>query len=81
MRIHELAKKYNVTNDELIALLKTAGYDVSNHMSSVDYDMLEKLDRHFGWKSPATGKKKTKAKSRAKASAEDEVVESKAKAA
>ena len=61
MRIHELAKKYNVTNDELIALLKNAGYEVGNPNSAVDYDMLTALDRHFSWAS--TGGKKTKAKS------------------
>jgi hypothetical protein len=50
------AKKYNVTNDELIALLKNAGYEVGNPNSAVDYDMLTALDRHFSWAS-AAGKK------------------------
>ncbi len=65
MRISELAKKYNVTNDELIALLKNAGYSVANPNSAVDYDMLTALDRHFSW--AQTSGKKTKAKAPSKA--------------
>jgi len=67
MRIHELAKKYNVTSDELIALLKQSGHDVANHMSAVDYDMLAVLDRHFSWANTATKKPARKTASRAKA--------------
>ncbi len=67
MRIHELAKKYNVSSEELIALLKQSGHEVSNHMSAVDYDMLAALDRHFSWSNTATKKpaRKTAAKSKA----------------
>jgi translation initiation factor IF-2 len=72
MRIHELAKKYSVTNDELIALLQNAGYEVNTHMSSVDYDMLEALERHFNWSTPA--KKKAKAKKKTKSTTKAEVV-------
>jgi len=84
MRIHELAKKYSLTNEELIDLLNKAGYDVKNHMSNVDYDMLAALDRHFSWSAAATTKKKTKAKAKAKAKkaakAIDDTAEAKAKA-
>ncbi len=65
MRIAELAKKYNVTNDELIALLKNAGHTV-NLNSAVDYDMLTALDRHFSW--AQTSGKKTKSKTGTKVS-------------
>jgi translation initiation factor IF-2 len=65
MRIHELAKKYNVTSEELIALLKSAGYDVANHMGAIDYDMLTALDRHFSWSNTATKKTAKKKTSRA----------------
>ena len=64
MRIAELAKKYNVTNDELIVLLKNAGHTVTIN-SAVDYDMLTALDRHFSWSQ--TSGKKTKAKAGTKA--------------
>jgi translation initiation factor IF-2 len=67
MRIHELAKKYDVTSEELITLLKGAGYDVTNHMSAIDYDMLTALDRHFSWSNTAT-KKTAKKSSRSRAS-------------
>jgi translation initiation factor IF-2 len=72
MRIHELAKKYNVSSEELIELLKQSGHEVTNHMSSVDYDMLAALDRHFSWSNTATKKpvKKTAAKSKAAKAAE-----------
>jgi translation initiation factor IF-2 len=73
MRIHDLAKKYNVTTDDLIHLLKNAGYDVSTHMSSVDYDMLEALERHFNWSAPAKKKAKAKKKTKAKAKLETTV--------
>jgi translation initiation factor IF-2 len=67
MRIHELAKKYNVTSDELIALLKKSGHEVSNHMSSVDYEMLSELDKHFSWANTATKKAARKTTARSKA--------------
>jgi translation initiation factor IF-2 len=71
MRIHELAKKYSVGNDELIQLLRNAGYEVPNDMGMVDYDMLAALERHFNWSSPA--KKKAKAKTKAKTSTREKV--------
>ncbi len=69
MRIAELAKKYNVTNDELIALLKNAGHTVTLN-SAVDYDMLTALDRHFSWANTAA-KKKGKSTTKAKAATTD----------
>src|SRR5262245_13692739 len=68
MRIQELAKKYNVTADELIALLKKAGHSVSSATSEIDYDMLTALDRHFSWSNTATKKPAKKASSAAKKS-------------
>jgi translation initiation factor IF-2 len=67
MRINELAKKYNVTSEELIALLKSAGHKVAGPTSAVDYDMLSALDRHFAWANTPTKKtaKKSTAASRA----------------
>jgi len=81
MRIHELAKKYNVTSEELIALLKNAGYDVAGHMSAVDYDMLASLDRHFKWANTPTKKtaRKSTAASKAARAVADEGVKAKVK--
>ncbi len=70
MRIHELARKYDVRSEELVELLRRAGYDVKNHMSSVDYDMLAALERHFSWSDDGGRQKagsRTKAKAKAKA--------------
>jgi len=75
MRISELAKKYNVTNDELIVLLKNAGYEVATG-SAVDYDMLTALDRHFSW---STSGKKGKAKTGTKTSKAATATDAKAK--
>ncbi|HEX5133092.1 MAG TPA: translation initiation factor IF-2 [Candidatus Krumholzibacteria bacterium] len=81
MRIHELAKKYNVTSEELIALLKNSGHEVANHMSAVDYDMLAALDRHFSWANTATKKPARKTTARSKtAKAADEAAAPAAKA-
>ena len=76
MRIHELAKKYDVSSEELITLLKNSGHDVANHMSAVDYDMLAALDRHFSWATTATKKpaRKTGARSKAAKAAADAAV-------
>jgi len=56
MLIQDLAKKYNVTTDELIALLKNAGHKVAGEKSAVDYEMLTALDRHFAWSNTPTKK-------------------------
>jgi len=80
MNINDLAKKYSVSSDELIVLLKNAGHDVESATSSVDYDMLSALDRHFSWATPTTkGKAKGKAKAKAKSKAKT-ATDAKAKA-
>jgi translation initiation factor IF-2 len=61
MRIHELAKKYNVTSEELIDLLKKAGHKVAGPNSNADANMLTVLDRQFAWSNTPT--KKTAKKS------------------
>ena len=35
-RVYEIAKQLNISNRELIDMLKEIGIDVNNHMSSVD---------------------------------------------
>ncbi len=41
MRVHELAAKLGKTAKELIPLLVESGFDVSNHMSGMDDDLIE----------------------------------------
>ena len=69
MRIHELAKKYNVTSDELIELLEKAGHKVAGPNSNADEKMLHSLDRQFAWSNTPTKKagKKTSTSVAAKA--------------
>src|SRR6185369_6871308 len=65
MRIHELAKKYNVTSDELIELLEKAGLKVSGPNSNADEKMLSALDRQFAWSNTPTKKAAKKSTSAA----------------
>lgn len=43
MRVHELAKKMNITNKELLARLAGLGVDVKSHSSSLDEKIVKKL--------------------------------------
>ncbi|PWA13544.1 translation initiation factor IF-2 [Pueribacillus theae] len=47
MRIYEYAKKNQVTSKEVIEKLKTMEVNVSNHMSTIDKDTVERLDKEF----------------------------------
>ena len=70
MRIQELAKKYGVGTEELVTLLRNAGYDIDSRSTSVDYDMLTALDRHFSWSAePAPKKSRARAKTKTKSGA------------
>ena len=44
MRVHELAKKYNLTNKELITLLEEHGVRVKNGMSGLDADTVALIE-------------------------------------
>ncbi|HLQ97921.1 MAG TPA: translation initiation factor IF-2 [Candidatus Dormibacteraeota bacterium] len=48
IRIYEYAKKQNTTSKKIIELLKELQVDVSNHMSTIDADVIAKLDEKFG---------------------------------
>jgi len=75
MRIHELAKKYNVSSDELIELLEKHGHKVAGEASNVSVDMLTVLDKNLKtWSNTPTkktAKKSTAATKAAKAVATD----------
>ena len=75
MRIHELAKKYNVTSEELIELLEKHGHKVAGESSNVSVDMLTVLDKNLKtWSNTPTkksAKKSTAATKAAKAVATD----------
>jgi translation initiation factor IF-2 len=50
MRIYEYAKKQNVSSKEIITKLKEMNIDVSNHMSTIDEETIEKLNENYGRK-------------------------------
>jgi translation initiation factor IF-2 len=47
MRIYEYAKKQNVSSKEIITKLKEMNIDVSNHMSTIDEETIEKLNENY----------------------------------
>ena len=50
MRVHELAKQYNLTNKELIALLQEHGVRVKSPMSGLDPDTVELIESELSAK-------------------------------
>lgn len=47
MRIYEYSKKYNVSNKELLDILKEQGFDVLTHMSVLSDEAVAFLDKHY----------------------------------
>jgi len=50
IRIYEYAKQQNTTSKKVIEQLKELQVDVSNHMSTIDADVIAKLDEKFSGK-------------------------------
>lgn len=46
-RVYEYAKKHNMSSKEIVTLLKRINIDVSNHMSIMDEEMVQKLEQHL----------------------------------
>ena len=64
LRVHQLAKKLNVTSKELIKVLKAEGFEVGSHMSVVEDDVAEIIVSHFNEAKPRVSKKASKAPSK-----------------
>ncbi|KAA0547895.1 translation initiation factor IF-2 [Bacillus sp. BGMRC 2118] len=47
MRVYEYAKKQNISSKEVINILKELNVEVSNHMATIEDDMVQKLDERF----------------------------------
>ncbi|WP_339170285.1 translation initiation factor IF-2 [Anoxybacillus sp. FSL W8-1294] len=47
MRVYQYAKKHNVSSKDVIHKLKEMNIDVSNHMTMIEADVVEMLDRSF----------------------------------
>ncbi|MEA3560343.1 MAG: translation initiation factor IF-2 N-terminal domain-containing protein, partial [Candidatus Omnitrophota bacterium] len=59
MRIHELAKRFNMTTQQLIAELKKLGIAAKSHMSSIDQDSVVLFEKQIEKeKKPAVKKEK-----------------------
>ncbi len=80
VRVHELAKKYEIGNKEFLNLLKDLEIEVSSHLSGLSEDQVDKIKSHFSKDEKATddekpGKKKKKSKIKEKS--KEPVLESK----
>ena len=67
VRVHELAKKYEIGNKEFLNLLKDLEIEVSSHLSGLSEDQVDKIKSHFSKDEKSaddekTGKKKKKSK-------------------
>ncbi|AKF94601.1 translation initiation factor IF-2 [Brevibacillus laterosporus] len=46
-RVYEYAKKHNMSSKEIVTLLKRININVSNHMSIMDEETVQKLEQHL----------------------------------
>ncbi|MFD1465501.1 translation initiation factor IF-2 [Lapidilactobacillus mulanensis] len=61
-RVYELAKELNVASKDLITKANEAGYDVKNHMSTLDDAQVSHLSQSFKQGAPKTTKKEVEQK-------------------
>lgn len=50
VRVYEYAKKYNISSKDVIAKLKEMNVEVSNHMTTLEEDVIKKLDSIYNKK-------------------------------
>lgn len=50
MRVHELAKKLNISSKELLNVIKSMDIPVGNHMSSLDEDEMRRIEQEMARK-------------------------------
>ena len=60
IKVYEFAKKMNKTSKEIIAVAEKLGIEVKNHLSSLDDDMVKKIEE--GMREPHVEENKTKSK-------------------
>jgi translation initiation factor IF-2 len=56
MKVHEIAKKYNVTSKDILAFLETKGISVKSHLSKLDDGQIKIVDSHFSVQAQPLGK-------------------------
>jgi translation initiation factor IF-2 len=57
MRVYEYAKKHNLSSKDVIHKLKEMDIEVSNHMATIESDVVEKLDRSLKKEEPKAQEK------------------------
>ena len=57
IKIHEIAKKLDLTSKDIIERATKLGIDVKNHLSSVEEDIAKKIEESFGKKVNQTRKR------------------------
>jgi len=60
MRVYEYAKQQNMSSKEVIQTLKNMEVEVSNHMSMIDEEVIDRLDKQLNKKQPKEEPKKQK---------------------
>ncbi|MDF0725144.1 translation initiation factor IF-2 [Cytobacillus sp. S13-E01] len=71
MRVYEYAKKQNVSSKDVITKLKELDIEVSNHMATIEDDIVVKLDQKYS-KNPKTNTHQEKPKPNATKAFDDE---------
>ncbi|WP_170007372.1 translation initiation factor IF-2 [Bacillus fonticola] len=72
MRVYEYAKKHNISSKNVITKLKDLGVDVSNHMSTIEDNIVTKLDAAMKPKASQPAQEKPKVHAKARPAKEDE---------
>jgi translation initiation factor IF-2 len=80
-RVHELAKKYEMSNKDFLNLLHEIGVEASSHLCSVSDEGLEVIEKHFDSNEGSDTKKKKKKRSKSLAKETSKDKESKSKIA
>ncbi len=47
MRVHEFSKKYNIHSKDIIEVLTNKGFEIKNHMSTINEKAIKILEEHF----------------------------------
>ena len=80
VRVHELAKKYEIGNKEFLSLLSDLDIEVSSHLSGLTEDQVDKIKSHFSKDEKAADDEKPnkkKKKSKIKEKNKESVLETK----
>ncbi|MGG0718791.1 translation initiation factor IF-2 [Robertmurraya massiliosenegalensis] len=75
IRVYEYAKKHNISSKDVITKLKEMNIEVSNHMTTIEGDTIQKLDRLYNKEEKQPQAEKVQQKTNAsqqKAAAEDD---------